>query len=314
MPLPSETGGPLTQPPVWTDADLRAEAARSVSAFRDDRLSEVAHWRAVFDAHHKQFVRLLHEIGPGDPGKLWPAQVANIFAKELGDAFRYLAGPPISVDDLRVLAGASLAPARLANDPDAARRILNTIRQRLDDRRFPWIADRRAPTGLEQQAAIMASAAMMTAQSVGTGHRILKEPVQEKSVRDLLVSLGYPEAAARPIADLDQAPARGQFCGRCVIGSGKADLAVRLFDGRLLAITCEVSNSYAAGNKRLQKEATAKARSWSRKFENEQVIPTAVLAGLFEIETLVEAQSAPLTLFWSHDLSPLRDFISATMD
>jgi hypothetical protein len=302
----------MTQPPVWPKEELTLAAAHSLAAFRDDRLFETAQWRAAFDWHHKQFARLLHEIGPGDPGKLWPAQVADIFAKKLGDAFRYLAGPPLSTDDLRVLAGAPLAPGRLAKDPAAARRILETVRQRLDDRRFPWVADRRTPTGLEQQVAVMASAAMMTAQSVSTGHRILKEAAQEKSVRDVLVSLGYHEAAARGIAYLDQAPATGQFCARSMLGSRKADIAVRLFDGRLMAIECEVSNSYASGNKHLNKDAAAKARSWNRKFGIE-VVPAVVLSGLFEVDTLLEAQGAPLTLFWSYDLSPLRDFIADTI-
>ena len=300
----------MIEPPVWTQEELSEDAARSLAAFRDNRVAETAQWTTTFDWHHKEFIRLLNEIGPGDPAKLWPSQVADIFAKKLGNAFRYLAGPPMSAEDLRLLAGASLAPGRLARDPAAARRVLETIRQRLDDRRFPWIADRRPPTGIERQAAVMASAAMMTVQTLATGRRILKEAAQEKAIRDFLVSLGYREAAARRIVYLDQAPTAGQFCARCIVGGRKADLAVRLFDGRLMAIECEVSNNFANGHKHLNKDATTKAQSWYKRFGVGQVVPTAVLSGVFDAETLFEAQSTPLTLFWSHDLSPLRDFVA----
>src|SRR5204863_9836214 len=108
---------------------------------------------------------------------------------------------------------------------------------------------------------------------------------------------------------LDQAPAPGQFCARCIIGTRKADLLLRLFDARLMAIECEVSNNLANGNKHIKKDAIAKAQSWYRRFGIGQIIPSAVLSGVFDVETLLQAQGTPLTLFWSHDLSPLRDFL-----
>src|SRR5947207_1269023 len=83
-----------------------------------------------------------------------------------------------------------------------------------------------------------------------------------KAVRDFLVSLGYREAETRRITYLDQAPAPGQFCARCIIGTRKADLLLRLFDARLMAIECEVSNNLANGNKHIKKDAIAKAQSW----------------------------------------------------
>jgi hypothetical protein len=300
----------MMDPPIWTADELGADAAKSLAAFREQRVAETAQWTTTFDWHHKEFIRLLNEIGPGDPGKLWPAQVAEIFTRKLGNAFRYLAGPPLSADDLRVLAGASLAPGRLARDPEAARRVLETIRQRLDDRRFPWVADRRAPTNPERQAAVMASAAMMTVQALASGRRILKQAAQEKAVRDLLVSLGYRETAGRRINYLEQAPAPGQFCAQCMIATRKTDIALRLFDRRLMTIECEVSNNLANAYKHINKDTVSKAQSWSRKFGLRQIIPAVVLAGVFEVEALLQAQSTPLTLFWSHNLAPLGHFVA----
>jgi hypothetical protein len=80
--------------------------------------------------------------------------VAEIFQTGLGDALRYLAAPPISEDDLKVLAEASLAPTVVAKDADAAQRILETILQAVDPKRFPWISEKRTPTKHEKAAAI----------------------------------------------------------------------------------------------------------------------------------------------------------------
>src|SRR5712691_5596333 len=98
----------MIPPPVWTRERLSEDAAKSLAALKDDLVAEIVRWRSSFDWHHKEFIRLLNQIGPDDPAKLWPAQVADIFAKNLGNAFRYLAGPPISAEDLRALAGVSL--------------------------------------------------------------------------------------------------------------------------------------------------------------------------------------------------------------
>lgn len=56
---------------------------------------------------------------------------------ELLEAVRYLAGPPISADDLKELAEASLAPTRLRGDPEMAHRVVRTVLMGLDRNRFP---------------------------------------------------------------------------------------------------------------------------------------------------------------------------------
>lgn len=51
--------------------------------------------------------------------------------------FRYLAGPPISEDDLKTLVGSSIARTTILKHPEIAERIVDTVVAGLDCRRFP---------------------------------------------------------------------------------------------------------------------------------------------------------------------------------
>jgi len=304
----------MQQPPVWTEADLRAAATEARAIFRTERLDEpLETWKRTFDQYQKRFTRLFDEYGIAQPGSLTPAQVAAIFREQLSDALRYLAGPPISEDDLGILAEAdSLAPSRLEADHAAAGRILTTIVQALDTKRFPWIAEGRGPTEAEKSAAILASAALITAQRVATTRRNEGKDAQEHAVKDFLTAMGFTAVPARKIRTLDDAPARGQFCAECTVGSRKADVPVRLFDGRLMPIECKVSNSELNSVKRINNDAAVKAKTWKVEFGINQVVPVAMLSGVFKVSNLVQAQSEGLTMFWTHKLDAMRSFIEAT--
>lgn len=269
-------------------------------------------WKEVFDQHAGQFKRLFDDYGIGDPASLTPEKVARLFGDQLGDALRYLAGPPISKDDLEVLAEASLAPGRVAANAGMARRILETIVQSIDPRRFPWVLEKRPPSDQEKAAAILASAALITAQRVSTDRRNESKETQENAVKAFLAAMDFTEVPARQIRTLTDAPAPGEFCTESMVGSRKADIPVRLFDGRLMPVECKVSNSSTNSVKRINNDAQVKASVWHREFGTMQVVPVAVLSGVFTVHNLVQAQSAGLTLFWAHKLDAMREFIEAT--
>lgn len=42
-----------------------------------------------------------------------------------------------------------------------------------------------------------------------------------------------------------------------------------------------------------------------------QVVPTAVLSGVYKLHNLLDAQERGLTVFWAHDLQPLTDWIAS---
>jgi hypothetical protein len=304
----------MRPPPIWTEDQLKAAALEARAIFRAERLDEPLEiWKRTFELYRERFTRLFDQYGVALPGSLSPAQVAAIFRDELSDALRYLAGPPISEDDLEVLAEAdSLAPSRLEADHAAASRILATIVQALDTKRFPWIADGRGPTDAEKSAAILASAALITAQRVSTTRRNDGKDAQERAVKAFLTAMGFTAIAARKIRTLDDAPARGQFCAESMVGTRKADVPVRLFDGRLMPIECKVSNSALNSVKRINNDAAVKAKTWKFEFGINQVVPVAMLSGVFKVSNLYQAQSEGLTLFWAHELDEMRVFIEAT--
>ena len=69
------------------------------------------------------------------------------------DAARYLAGPPISEDDLRTLAGGRIS--RRSLDAPLAGRLTGLLISSLDPVRLPWLPEGRSPSVHEREAAIM---------------------------------------------------------------------------------------------------------------------------------------------------------------
>jgi hypothetical protein len=212
---------------------------------------------------------------------------------------------------MKVLAEAeSLAKGRLRSDPDAVKRLLETVRLVLDRRRFAWVVDGREPTKAERRAAVMASAALLAASRVQSSRRMTGKVRQESIVMDALKKLGFKQVAPRTILNVSLAPAPGEFCGESVLGETRsggrnADIVVRLRDHRLMPIECKASNSALNSVKRLNNDAAVKAVTWRRDFGLRQVVPTAVLSGVYELHNLIDAQERGLTLFWEHDLDPL---------
>ena len=67
--------------------------------------------------------------------------------------------------------------------------------------------------------------------------------------------------------------------------------------------------------KRLNNDAAVKAQYWMKLFGTSQVVPVAVLAGVFNVFNVLnleQAQDRGLALFWSHDLDRLGQFIHLT--
>jgi len=238
--------------------------------------------------------------------------VITVLAGGVGAA-RYLAGPPVSADDLRVLADARLTPASIRADPGSALRAVETILRGLDRERFAWVAEHRQPSAEERRIAVVATAALIASQRVRTGRQTDAPQRQEALVKSWLADAGFVEEPPRPIPTVFAAPNVGRFTGECVVGaSRKADIVVRMWDGRIMPIECKVSNSELNSIKRLTNDAAVKARVWIDDLGRNNVVPVAVLSGVFGLRHLVEAQDRGLTLFWAHSLQELISFISTT--
>ena len=227
-------------------------------------------------------------------------------------AFRYLAAPPVSEDDLKTLAESTLSATALRSNQEEARRVRDIVLHIIDPHRFPWIREDRDPTPHERDRAVIASAALVAARKVETSRRSGAKKRQEETVKAALRNAGFEETAPRNIPTLDSAPGPGEFCGESKLGDTRADLVIRLHDRRAMPIECKVSNSAVNSFKRINHEAAGKARAWLSGFGHRQTVPGAVISGVFNPANLETAQAEGLALFWSHRLSDLMDFIEAT--
>ena len=299
------------QPPRWGDARLEADRTRAIGEFRTERLREpLGLYRELFGRYREGVERLL--AATDDLAGIQAEAARILVDDDLRYAARYLASPPISEDDLEVLSDASLGARALRRDPGAARRAVETILLLLDRERFPWLSDHRRPTDEERRTAIVATAAMIASQRVLTARMNAAPRRQEALVRERLADAGFVEDEPRPVPTVFAAPPVGHFTGECVVGgSRKADIVVRLGDGRIMPIECKVSNSEINSIKRLRNDAAVKARVWIDDLGRNNVVPAAVLDGVFKLSDLRDAQERGLAIFWSHSLGELLAFATA---
>ena len=298
-------------PPEWSDERLEVDRLRAIQEFRDERISESLGVYAENFEHYRDAVENLLETTV-DLTALSESATAVLLDPDLLYAARYLAGPPISVDDLKILADASLSAAQIRRHPASAQRIIATILLGLDRERFPWLAENREATEGERRTAVIASAALIASQRVLTTRANRSAARQQRLVRDVLKTAGFVEDSPKAIPNVSAAPAIGRFCGESMLGIRKADVVVRLWDGRVLAIECKVSNSEVNSIKRLTNDAAVKARIWRDDFGRANIVPCAMLAGVFGLRHLKGSQERGLTLFWSHSLQEMVAFIEAT--
>ena len=299
-------------PPRWSTAEFAAEAAIAMQRFREERMGEpLEEYLERFEDVRGRMEDLLEMTV--DLSKLTEMALDVMLDPRMDEPVRYLAGPPISTDDLKVLAEASLSPASLKKDPDAAKRAVEVVLMGLDRNRFPWVSEDRGPTDAEREAATLASSAMIAARRVMTKRANESKTVQEAGVAEAMDAAGLRRVPARTIKNLDDAPLRGEFCAaECLVGSRKADLSIRLFDGRLMPLECKVSNSSTNSIKRLNNDAAVKAATWIAELGSISIVPAAVLSGVFKVKNLEQAQDRGLTIFWAHDLDRLVYFVNST--
>jgi hypothetical protein len=302
----------LIDPPVWSSERLEAERQKARVAFSKERLEEpLEDYLEAFDTYQGYVEEVLETTV--DLSDLHTSALDVLGDARLLEVFRYLAAPPISQDDLKVLADAdSLAKGHLKESPDLVQRLIIVVRQVLDRRRFSWVVENREPTEAERSAAVIASATLMAASRTQTQRRASSKTQQETMVKEALKGLGFTEVQSRKIPNIAHAPSLGEFCGESVLGNRKGDIIVRLWDQRVMPIECKVSNSSTNSVKRLNNDAAVKAASWKLDFGLRQVVPSAVLSGVYKLHNLLDAQSRGLTIFWAHDLKPLTDWIVST--
>lgn len=303
----------MNGPPRFSKDQLELWRQQSTELFRKSRLDEpLEAYGDAFDEYRSAVETLLEETT--DLARLRDKAV-DVLASPTGrEIVRYLAGPPISEDDLNTLVGVkSLNPRQIKEKPELAREIVDLVMNGLDQRRFPWVRDGQEPTEAEKLAAVIASSALLANRKVATARRHDGKEMQELAVCQMLKEIGWKEVARKKFTSVEDAPKPGEYCRETIVGSKKADVLVRLHDRRLMPVECKVSNSGLNSIKRLS-DAEGKATLWTKDFGAAWVVPAAVLSGVFALKDLVATQERGLTLFWGHDLPRMADWIkSATV-
>lgn len=298
-------------PPRWDDAQFAVDRRRAVQLFRDERMTEpLDHYLKFYEAAYQVFLEVLEETA--NLRRLRENAIAVLTDKERQHLCRYVASPPLSEDDLKTIAGVSLSVSRLEASPDAVETVIDVILMGLDRQRFPWVSQGREPTPVEREAALVSTAAMYAFRRTETWRRGHGKSL-EQELKDYLTSIGYVEVPTSVITNSSQGPVPGEFCGETMVVGGKADVVVKLLDGRLMPIECKVSNSETNSYKRLIHDCGEKALSWVQNLGPANCLPAAVLSGCYSLGNLRKAQDEMgLTLIWSHDFTPLGEFLQAT--
>lgn len=294
--------------PEPSDAtELEQQSAAALAAFVHRRIEEgTAPYREAFE-QARPLVRELFQRT--DNLRALTAEVIQQ-SPSLIHAARYLDGPPLSQDDLDTLSGGKVSNRRRV-DRELAERVVTALRAFLDPFRCPWLSSGTKPTRPKVPAAVDWTTSLWAVERCKTARRGESSASQEATVGELLLDCGFTEESRRrKIQSLDELP-RGHFTRETILSGAKADFALRLSDGRLLAVECKVSNSALNSVKRLNRETAGKAERW-RTVYGQQVITAAVLAGVFKVANLIDAQNAGVFIFWEHDLEPLSEFLRGT--
>ena len=302
----------MNQPPFWKIEQIGIDVEIAKDQFRVARIQEpLEEYLRVFDEYQGVVENLLEETVDLTTVR---AQAKSILLDTKSkEAIRYLVGPPISQDDLKVLVETtSIAAKRLKADSELVERIMQIVLDGYDRRRFAWLSENREPSDSERLAAVIATTSLIATRRVETWRRNEGKKQQEELVSQALLAMGFEKVRARTISSIQQAPKPGEFCSEAKFSGRKADFIIGLFDDRVMPLECKVSNSSTNSVKRLNNDAAVKAVSWRKDLGDKQVVPAAVLSGVFKNHNVLDAQDRGLSIFWAHDLKQLTDWIQST--
>jgi len=314
MSIPNVSGVPR----VWTDRELAEQAQKAIDVFVERRLAEPQDRYLEHVALRKKgILKLFRTLEGVDPANPPPEKVREILLDSAQfDALRYVAGPPVSKDDLDVLVlrtSKRITRELIKHDDPLVLAVLSLICKMADPIRFPWIAARRKPALYEIKQAIRATTALHATQTLQTERRGYGKEVERLLAHRLVADLKF-ERRTSPnrgkIKSPTDFPAKGTFYGECTVYGRKCDLLIALPDGRMVAVEAKDSSSVVNSVKRVLNDTAAKAEHW-HKHAGRIIVPVALLSGVFGVENLKSAQASGLYLVWAHDLDSFVNWVSA---
>ena len=161
----------MIQPPVWNRDELESASRQSEEHFRSERHTEpLETYLALFDEYRDVVAEVMERTA--DLTRLNEPALSILSDPTQREVFRYLTGPPVSEDDLKVLMGASsISPARLAADSELLKRIVQFVVDWHDRRRFHWVREGGEPKENDRAAAVLATTALLAMRRLETMRR-----------------------------------------------------------------------------------------------------------------------------------------------
>lgn len=310
---------PFVAPPVWPETRLEADRKKAIDNFVKTRRkeSQTLYGYEWTNARRRvaELFTLTSDLTDLDPDAFLPDDTTSEGTDRNGHqriiAYRFLTGVPVSADDLRTMVGNRLGRRILSTGVRQA--IMDAVEPEIDRIRVPWIDEGRDPTSEERQRAIDWTAGLIAMERRRTARRTRASNLQESCVAKLLQHVGFKAGNPKEIGEISLASdlPKGEYLRETRAAGAKCDVPVRLRDGRLMTIECKSSNSAVNSVKRISRETVGKSKSWQAYF-GVQVVTTAVISGVYELPTLVNAQSEGVALFWQHDLGELISFLEKT--
>jgi hypothetical protein len=314
----------MPRPPrSWTLEELKRDAAKARRHFVEDRRAALSREQALYSDWLERYQSLLCDllVTSHDLRRLTGAVLEK---REFLDFARYLAVPPISLDDLDTLTDSCFkdwvkqkTERGVRPKPRDFTAAAALISERLDTERAKWLAEKREPTPEEREAFTIGVASIPATSKLTTKRRGERSGGQEELTRKAITAAGYagvklPGTLANPVEEMS--PGTFSLKSRKLAGTNM-DVPVRLEDehptGQLfLAIECKVSNSSVNSRKRLL-EVNGKRRKWDSAGLPHKFRTAAVLAGVFDVTRLIEVQDDGVLIFWEHRLEDLTAFLES---
>ncbi len=310
-------------PDSWTEKELEGDAAEARRRFVLERRSALAREQKTYAQWLVEYTSAVRRL-LGASNDLRDLVASALTERELLNLARYLAVPPISLDDLDTLTDACFGlwvgqkterGTRPTDEEFASAAEL--ISERIDHGRAPWLALGRSPTEIERENFANWMASIPAMNRLTTIRRGERSRQQEDLTRAAAKAAGYrpaisPGTLTDPVKDMY--PGTYSQKSRRLLGTNM-DVPIRLKANHatgqvFIAVECKVSNSSLNSRKRLL-EIRSKRETWDSSGLPHRFRTAAVLTGVFDVGRLIETQDTGVLIFWEHRLQDLTEFLQA---
>lgn len=305
------------QPQKYSYLELGTAAELAEEHFKRTREAEESQTADFYDrAYDEAYDRIEHVIS--STNNLAEDELISMASQLFGEGYletlRYMERPSLSDDDFKKMSGTNTNSRKGLSDQNTAQKAMRYLLRNINTKIIPWYGQNRKPTESDLLAAKRSVSALIADQKTKTMLRSTQSRKQEQHVRDALVrDAGFQIVPAHPFNTLREGPQPGiLFDKETSIDGVKADIVFGLYDGRIMALECKVSNTAVNSYKRLNHETIDKVVKWRTKFGENGIVGGCVLQGVFAVDNLENAQNMGVSIFWSSHLESLTEYVLST--